>query len=194
MITIETTPSCKRTPLLYFALEEAQLAYTVEVRDDGYFARTYSTIGPLLRDGELVIWGLDAALRHVGRLRPALMPSTQAGHVALDCWIELHGSRLRPFLAQWARSGGTAKDAEEIIKQALGALERRLSEHAFLLDAFSIADCASVGLMALPMLRFDTSAFPAMSAYLGRLMQRAAFAQMQQRMQPTSAPAQQVHA
>jgi 4-cresol dehydrogenase (hydroxylating) len=173
MLVLETTARCLRTPIIRFGLEEAGLAYRVEVRPDGHFTEQLGTLGPLLRDGPVEVLEVEAILRHVGRMGPALLPSKE-GLPEMDRWLaQLCGS----LPANLARARDKDPEARAAVTRTLESLEARLADRPFLLGAvFTLADLPAAAMGRLADMGWDLARLPKLAAYAARVMARPAWA------------------
>lgn len=106
---------------------------------------------------------------------PALLPPDPADRAAARLWIFRHDDFTQPYYALRRGEDGAAArfDAQ------LGRLDAALSERAWLGGgAFGLADIAYVPwvLRARDMLGIPLAGFPAVSAWLGRLVERPSIA------------------
>jgi glutathione S-transferase len=153
---------------------------------DGADFMTINPMGqvPVLRtdDGDLLTEN-GAVLPYVvdragqGRLGPASGPERSRLHE----WIgfigtELHKATFTPPLDPKADQG--AKDyAKSKAAVRLSVLERRLAQHDYLLERFSVADAYLATVLNWAMfLKQDFSAAPSVPAYFKRLCERPAIA------------------
>jgi len=176
--TITSTATCKRTPVVFFALHELGCKYEVKLVEPGELAAVHQTIGPALTHGDFVLLELDAILRYLARVgdRDALAGRGPQEEARIDQFMEL---QTRWWQGPLARMAGSSREsaARELAtaRRALGALERWLSNSAYALARFSVADLPSVLLMAAPLLGIELAQYPHLAAYLERLLSRPAW-------------------
>jgi glutathione S-transferase len=105
---------------------------------------------------------------------PALLPADPADRALARLWIFRHDDFTRPYYAlRRGEEGAAARlDAE------LGKLEAAVSEREFLAGEFGLADIAYVPwvLRARDTLGVSLDAFPALAAWLDRLVERRSVA------------------
>jgi glutathione S-transferase len=199
MITLETTPRCGRTPDVVLALEELGVAYELVTRDEGHFTSTYGRMGPLLRDGALVLFEPTAMLRHLARTHGPgpVVPEGAAELAQADAWMDFVYSQLRPALSRMGNQrmspggGNPAVIADELgrLTGVLKVADKTLREREFLLGRFTLADCTFSLLPMMGRFGFDLSPYPGLVAYQQRLTSRPAFGRMTAKCQPPGPPA-----
>lgn len=171
-LTLETTRSCRRAPLVLFLLEELATPYDLVWREDGHFLAHHGTLGPLLRDGDSVVLELDTLLRHLARTRSTgdLMPLDPAGLAEVDRWMEVQAT-LRVAAIRVARGDG---DGRATVLRCLGALEAALGGRSTLLGRFTVADVPAAALWQLRQ-ACDLTATPRVAAWAERVVARPAW-------------------
>ena len=187
MLRIETTPGCPRTVRILMALEEISVDYDVEVRDAGYFAKTFNLQSPMFEDGSLVIFESNAILRHLMRAHaPAAFAPHDAREWAItDQWMDFAISALAPSaarLAQHRRNVPEGRQDRALIEaeshsllRSLAALDAFLAPRSYVLGRFTLVDCLFTMLEILPMTELPTDHFSAVQDYVSRLLARPAF-------------------
>jgi glutathione S-transferase len=187
MLRLETAASCRRTPIILFALEELGEGCEIVLRESGHFRARYHTAGPLLVDGGLHLIGFDTILRHLARTRGggALLPTEPRELALVDRWMELV-ALLRSELARiTAAPSAPPPAALETARDLLWALDEMLSDRDYLLGRFSVADVQSVFFPELARLGFDLSGLPHLCAHVERVVARPAWRRVRER---TSSP------
>jgi glutathione S-transferase len=186
MIRVETTPGCPGTLRILMALEEVGIAYDVEMRDPGYFAKTYNLSGPRVEDDAVVLFEPNAILRYLMRVHaPAgFGPHDAREWAVVDQWMDFAISRVGPavtLIVQHRRGAPEAQDRSVVEAQshtllrALAALDAFLAPRSYLLGRFTLADCVFIALEALPMTEIPIDHFSAVQDYVARLLQRPAY-------------------
>lgn len=168
MVLLRSTTGCVNTPRILFALEEMGVPYRLETAADGTFTARYGIPGPELVDGDHTLVEVDAILRHVVRSygTGGLWPADRFDQAEVDRWLDFQAVRL-------ARAAA-ARDLETL-GTLLGALERHLRTHRWMLgDDFTVADCGFVPAM-MKRDKFPLEQFPAIAAYFDRLGARPAW-------------------
>lgn len=169
-IIVRSTKNCPNTPRVLFALEELGLSYVTERVDDGVFATTYGSPGPLVIDGDAEPIEIGAIARHlVRRAGGALWPVTLAEQAQADRWIEFQSRRLARAVEN--------KDGPAIMK-LLAFIDAQVARGTWLLgETFTMVDIV-YSLLAIPQARamLPIAQYPALGAYLERVASRPAFA------------------
>jgi glutathione S-transferase len=88
-----------------------------------------------------------------------------------DVYFHTQGGAAERRIASVAESG------QQVFDRALGVLDRVLAEHAFLADAFSIADIAAASVLraARERVRYDGATHGAVEAWFARVTERRAW-------------------
>jgi glutathione S-transferase len=174
-IVVRSTKNCPNTARILFALEELDLAYTIELVDDGVLSATFGSPGPLVLDGDASVIEPGAIVRHlVRRTNGTLWPTTLADQAQADRWIELQSRRLSRAVE--------AKDTQAIAR-LLTLVDAQVAKGTwFIGEMFTIVDVV-YALLATPQARamLPLPQFPALSAYLDRVAARPAWARAIQR-------------
>jgi glutathione S-transferase len=155
---VRSTRNCPNTPKVLLALHELGIAYDATFEADGWFREHVGCGGPTLEDGELVVIEINAILRHIGR-RYGFLPQDEATLVEADRWLEMY-----------RRIAEKAEASAHLI----GFVERRLEGRDWLLDTFSVVDCAYVPFATVPYWhdRLPLDGAPRFAAFLTRLADR----------------------
>src|SRR5262245_51647776 len=105
MIRVETTPGCPRTVRVLMALEELGLGHLIEMRPEGFFAKTYNLEGPRFEEGDVVIFQPNAILRYLMRAHApsSYAPQDTREWAIVDEWMDFCLSGLVPSAARLAR-------------------------------------------------------------------------------------------
>lgn len=178
-LIVSTTRSCRNTPRVLFALEEAGAPYEVHVKRDGWFEGEHGRAGPMLEEGALRLFEVNAILRYVARTRGALWPADPAGRAMVDMWMDFSLATLRPALLHVIRQPDA--DTRRGLAAVLGFLDRALGERPWLLGEPTIADLAYATLNRLPGIDAMTADLPRFRAWQARLHERPAFARATRR-------------
>lgn len=167
-LTVFSTRRCRNTPRVVFALEEVGATYEGVVRDDGAFEREHGRPGPMLRDGDLALFEVNAILRHLARTRGgALWPSEPTRRAEVDAWMDYSIVALRPaLLAIMARGDAEARVG---LREVLAKLDRALGGRDWLVGGRTIADLTYATLIRLPGLDALTGDLPRFAAWQARL-------------------------
>jgi glutathione S-transferase len=187
MFRVETTPGCPRTPRILMALEELGADYAIEMRDPGFFNKTYNLQGPCFEEGTLVIFEPNAVLRHLMR---AHAPSGFAPHdpgewAVADQWMDFAIAALAPAASRIAlhrrnvpreRQDRQMMEVEShALLRALAALDAFLEPRPYVLGRFTLVDCVFTLLDLLPATEIPTDHFSAVQDYVLRLLCRPAW-------------------
>lgn len=134
---------------------------------------------PVLEDGGVVLWDSAAILVYLARKHGGgqWLPAEPGPMAQVMQWVALAGNEIQ-FGLQYARRGilqgrwtaGTLEQGQAMGRVALDALERRLSDHAWLaLDQPTIADVACFPYVeTAPESRVPLEPYPAVRAWLAR--------------------------
>lgn len=179
MLSIQSTPTCRRTFVLLLLLHELGCTYNLETKEPSYFLSTHNTLGPGFLDGDFLVLELDTILRYVAATHgPELLGRTVRERAEVDQMLELHTRWWQAPLSRVARMGidPTARHSEITnMKRTLNRLEQRLASRQYVVGEFSLADCPGYLLGAASMLGIDLNNWPAVQAYLKRLGERPAY-------------------
>jgi glutathione S-transferase len=187
MIRVEATPACPRTTRILMGLEELGLAYTLEVRDPGFFVKTYNLASPYFEDGPVAMFEPNAILRYLMRSHApsALAPGDLREWALVDQWMDFEGTQLAPAagrIAQHRKNVPAARqdrpmmEAEShVLLRALAALDAYLGPKPFVLGRFTLADCTFTTLEILPETQIPIDHFSAVQDYAQRLLGRVAY-------------------
>jgi glutathione S-transferase len=162
VIRIRSTTNCPNTPRVLVALEDTATPYEIAPVPDGTFTARYGIPGPELTDETtgVVVVEIGAVIRHVARAYGAgtLWPADRQAQADVDRWYEL----MRRL---------AAAAADHAARPLLERLDARLADRDWLVDTFTMADCAFVA--ALPMRsKLPLDGLPRLAAYLDRLAAR----------------------
>ncbi len=181
-LLLHSTARCFASTRVRFALEEGGVPHRVVLHDDGWFLATYHRVGPMLEDGALALFEVNAILRHVARTRaPALWPGDPSAGAEADSWMDYSLTALRPALLRLMASPD--EEARRGFVAVLGTLDSALSEREWLAGSLSVADLAYASLVQVPRLDELSADRPRLRAWLERLRGRPAWARA------TAAPA-----
>ncbi len=189
-LTLETTRTCRRTPLVLFLLDELDAPCEVVLREPGFFESRYHAVGPLLRDGDFELLELDAVLRHLARSRGAgaLMPTALNEIAEIDRWMEVQATlRLSAVRIAAARPSPPPEDALGTLRRCLGLLDVALTERDYVLDRFTVADVPAIQLGLLAMLGLELEAWPNVARWASNVAARPSWDRAQRRLTAVSA-------
>jgi glutathione S-transferase len=175
-----------------FFLEETKTPYEREdygrlfgnTTTDAYAKLNPTRKVPTLIDGDVVVWDSNTILRYLAaKSGSALYPTELGARSEVERWMDwLHASLNAPYLAgfreakkpEGERSMAVGKD----IAAELQILEGQVAAHGWVAGPqFSLADIA-LGPIVVRCLAFPLGmpAFPALTAWCGRLSERPSFA------------------
>jgi glutathione S-transferase len=187
MIHVEATEGCTRTPRVLMALEELGIAYELELRDPGFFAKTFNLAGPLFEDGALAMFEPNAVLRYLMRKHApeGLIPKDVGEWAVADQWMDFAISALAPSagrIAEHRQNVPADKQDRQMLEaeshamlRALGALDAFLGPRPYLLGRFTLVDCTFAALSILPLTQIRTDHFSAVQDYAARLLARPSY-------------------
>lgn len=195
MIRVFTSTGCLRTPGLAHALEEVGASWEPVLVDEASFTAAHGRPGPLFEDGGLRLFEVGAALRHLMRTsgKADLAPKDAREAATLDERLDDYAVNVAPatqVLATSLRDGGASsndkRSAATDLATTLAPLAGSLGERDFLLDRFTLADCAFSPLQRLAMLGRSSIVAPTSTilAYARRVAARPAHARALARLQP----------
>lgn len=175
LLLLHSTARCFASTRVRFALEEGGAPHRIVLHDDGWFFATHRRTGPMLEDGALALFEVNAILRHVARTRaPALWPGDASARAEADSWMDYSLSALRPALLRLMASPD--EEARRGFVAVLGTLDAALSEREWLAGELSVADLAYASLVQVPWLDELSADLPRLRAWLERLRGRPAWA------------------
>jgi glutathione S-transferase len=183
MLRLESAATCRRTPVILFALEELGERCEVVLRESGHFRSRYHTAGPLLVDDGLDLIGFDTILRHLARTRGGgtLLPSEPRELALVDRWMELVASLRSEIARIIASPSAPPPEAVDAARELLWALDESLGDRDYLLGRFSVADVQTVIFAELARLGFDLSGLPHLAAYVERVAARPTWRRVRER-------------
>lgn len=147
---------------------------------------------PALISGEFVLWESNAINWYIAQKKPdaGLLPETLEGQVSVMRWQHFQSAHVTPAAApiirlnnpRMAQAWGVKGDpqaaaaASTELARYLTVLETRLTNQSWLEEHYSLADIAyAPHLWLLNEGGFDFGAFPAVRAWLDRLLNRVAW-------------------
>ncbi len=163
MMRIHTTPGCAATRRVQLALAVAGTPYDRIEHPDGWFQREHRRNGPMLEDGPLHLFEINAILRHVARTSGALWPRDPAAAAIADQWMDFALSNLRPAFMRF-----TAGEREPIAVP-LAILDAALADRDWLAGEPTVADVAFLLLAALPAHGVSLEPYPRLAPWLERI-------------------------
>jgi glutathione S-transferase len=187
------SPNCLK---VLIAARELGLSLDIEnltierLKQPEYLAIHPMGMVPALRDGELTLWESGAILQYFAAKegKGTLLSNESMARADTLRWLAFYTAHLHPhiYLIGWERlvkqmfTGVAGADpqrvafAEEQLARCLPVVEAQLSRSDYLGQHYGIADIAA-GVSCFTLgnfLRFDLAPYPAISRWLGRLMQR----------------------
>ena len=183
-----------------FALYEARAVFTphlLDIHGGENRAAAYLALNPMgkipaLTDGDFRVWESNAINLYVAERYPAsgLLPSTIEGRAGVNRWLFFQTGHVTPAcqavfrftsrrVQDFWKTQGNAKDAEAGAKELdrwLPVLEGVLSGRDWLEGEFTLADIAyAPHLWLIVDAGFDLSTYPAVDAWLERMLARPAW-------------------
>lgn len=153
-----TTPNGRKISI---ALEELGLDYRaipIDITKDEQFTPEFLAISPnnkipaiVDHDGGMSLMESGAILLYLGRKAGRLVPESEQGYWRMMEWLMFQMGGAGPFLGQTHHfvkfNPGKAPYAEQRYlkenRRIYGVLDKRLAEHEYLADEYSIADIAT---------------------------------------------------
>ena len=168
--------------------EELGVELELLVREEGWFTKNHHRVGPLLHDGDLILFTSNAINRHICRAHGhgRLLPTDLADLARLDAWMDFSilgvGISLGRLM-QEMKAPPERRDPQRLahekksVDDAFLVLEDALADREWLLGEFTLADCsmATMGRLRngpLPMP-------PRVEQYVERITGRPSYARMQ---------------
>lgn len=179
MITLYDAPRCPYCARVRIVLAEKGVEYeTVEIdladRPEWLYEKNPLGKVPVLEEDDFVLPESDVIMEYLEERypEPALMPADPADRALVRLYIERFDENLGD--AYYARRRGDG-DGEERLASCLGRIERYAQRGR---RPYTLADIAYLPwlLRARDMLGVDLSAYPAIEAWLGELLERPAVA------------------
>lgn len=171
-----------------WALNEVGEPYTVETfslreKPPALFATQPFGQVPALRDGDLTIFESGAILLYLGDRYPALMPQDPRGRAKTQQWLIAGLNTLEPVVLALTAARVFDRD-EAAVAHALPRLHDRLRQLEAVMQGrefiaagrFTLADILVGDVLRLLSARDELAPYPALSAYVARLVGRPAFA------------------
>jgi glutathione S-transferase len=182
-----------------FALHEAGAEWNprpIDSRAGENRAPAYLAVNPMgklpaLIDGDLLLWESNAINWYVAERWPQarLLPTSPAGRAAVQRWMFFQASHVSPacfpifrglphIQAQWnnASDPEAAAAGRRELARFLPVLEGALAGRDWLESDFSLADVSfAPHLMLIGQAGFDFAPYPALRAWLDRLLARPAW-------------------
>ncbi|MCX7287877.1 MAG: glutathione S-transferase family protein [Rhodobacterales bacterium] len=170
---------------LRWALEEAGLPYgvrTVPIADRGaeLVARQPFAQVPFLEDGDIRLFESGACLLHLAEKSETLMPSDPQGRADTLQWVIAALNSVEMVTVPWWFIGLQKPPENPMagwLGQRLQRLEDVLSGRDWLAAGrFTVADILMADILRVSTLRRQLDPYPALGAYLDRVLDRPAFA------------------
>jgi glutathione S-transferase len=182
-----------------FALHESGAGWTprpIDPRAAENRAPAYLAVNPMgklpaLVDGDLLLWESNAINWYVAERWPQarLLPASPAGRAAVQRWLFFQTGHVSPacypifrslpqIKAHWnnASEPAAAEAGRKELARYLPVLEGALAGRDWLEKDFSLADVAyAPHLMLIGQAGFDFAPYPALRAWLARLLARPAW-------------------
>jgi glutathione S-transferase len=170
---------------LRWALEEAGLPYTVRpVRFEDRTGPDHLAIQPFaqvpaLQDGEITLFESGACLLHLADRSDALMPRDPQGRAETLQWVIAGLNSVEMVSVPWWFIG-LKNPPENPLEGWLNARLDRLnavigSRDWLAAGRFTVADLLMADILRVPKLRAMLAPFPALRAYVDRVLDRPAF-------------------
>ena len=151
-----TTPNGRKVSIM---LEELELPYTVHAiditkgdqMDPDFVAISPNNKIPAIVDGEVTMMESAAIMLYLAEKTGKFVPATDKGRWVMMEWLMMQMGSVGPMLGQTHHfvkyNAGKAPYAEERYlnetKRIYGVLDRRLADHEYLADEYSVADMAT---------------------------------------------------
>ena len=170
MLTLQSTLGCPSMRRIVFAMEEMGLEYALDPKSDGYFLAEHRRPGPSLLDGGDPLFEVGAILRHLARRAGShsATPANVLEAAQVDSWLDVSTIRIA---MPWSVK-------HESLSIGLEAVERRMATREWLLDRFTLADCA-MSILITMRAAGALETWPVTAQYAGRIAQRPAWSRMQ---------------
>lgn len=189
-------PMSPNTRRALVALEEHGIAYELvpvdlmaaEHKGSAYLALNPTGRVPTLVDGDLHLWESNAILDYLAASHPehGLGGKTPREVGELSRWMFMNAAHLSPNVARIfahtirlppeKRIPQLVDDARVEVDKSLRALEQHLTGRTWIVDRFTNAEVAiAPTLVNAPMLQIDLAPFPAVSAWMARITDRASW-------------------
>jgi glutathione S-transferase len=153
-----------------------------------HIARNPNGKVPVLTDGSFNLWESDAILCYVASKDPArrLLPSAPVQRAQIDQWLFWKSNHLAPAIGKvayerfWKARMNIGQPDETAVAAAMPDVEKfitildgQLAKSAFLAGDLSVADFSMATVFqARKEIRLDLSAYPNVTAWLGRIESR----------------------
>ena len=174
---------------LRWALEEAGLPYLVRTmpianRGADHLARQPFAQVPFLQDGDIRLFESGACLLHIAGKSEALMPRDPEGQADTLQWVIAGLNSVEMVTVPWWFIG-LKKPPENPLDGWMGQRLQRLQDVLAARDwlaagRFTVADILMADILRVPALRRQLGPYPALQAYLDRILARPAFAKVLQ--------------
>ncbi|MGZ3419024.1 MAG: glutathione S-transferase family protein [Polyangiales bacterium] len=186
------SPNTRRAML---GLEESGLEYELSPVDlmsgahkhADYLALNPTGRVPVLVDGDFVLWESNAILEYVAaQSNKGLGPRDARERGEISRWMFMNAAHLSPAFAhvfahtirlpEEQRIPQLVTNGKAEIDRCLGPLDKHLAGREFILDRLTIADLSvAPTLGAASMIGIDLSKFANLSAWQGRIRERASW-------------------
>lgn len=159
---LHSTDGCRATARVQVALAATSTRCPVVHHPDGWFVATFGRTGPMLEDGALRVFEVNAILRHLARTRGALWPRDPAAVAVADQWMDFALTAVRPALPRIAAGELAA------LAGPLAVLDAALADRAWLAGEPTVADVAFLHLADLPRHGVSLDALARVPGWLAR--------------------------
>ncbi len=170
---------------LRWACEEAGLPYTISaVRFEDrtspeHLARQPFAQVPALQDGEITLFESGACLLHLSEKSEILVPRDPKGRSETLEWVISALNSIEMVSVPWwfiGLSKPQENPLEGWLQSRLARLEAVLSRRQYLADdRFTVADLLMADILRIKTLRAALGDYPALRAYIDRILDRQAF-------------------
>ncbi|RCW81702.1 glutathione S-transferase family protein [Paracoccus lutimaris] len=170
-----------------WACEEAGLHYAIDTtsvreKTPAHFARQPFGQVPILRDGDLSVFESGAILLYLGERSDALLPREPGPRAETQQWLIASLNTLEPVVMALALARIFDKDAQAA-ERALPRLQERLRQLEGVMAGrdfiaagrFTIADIMLTEVLRIAASLGVLADYPALTAYVARMMARPAF-------------------
>lgn len=175
---------------LRWACEEAGLPYRIaSVRFEDrttpeHLARQPFAQVPALQDGAVTLFESGAGLLHLAEQSETLMPRDPQGRAETLEWLIAGLNSVEMVSVPWWFIGLSSPPDNPLngwLQSRLARLETVLASRDHLAaNRFTVADLLMADVLRVPKLRAELDAYPALSAYVARILDRPAFRKAQQ--------------
>jgi glutathione S-transferase len=169
---------------LRWALHEAGLSFAIRTmpiadRGPGHLDRQPFAQVPFLQDGDIRLFESGACLLHLAEKSEVLMPRDPHGRAEVLQWVIAGLNSVEMVTVPWWFIG-LKKPAENPLDGWLGQRLQRLQDvlatrEWLAAGRFSVADLLMADILRVSTLRRQLGPYPALEAYIARVLDRPAF-------------------